>query len=152
MAKTISTWALIGLVAIFAGCGTQPTGERFMMQPMPKDCPDNQGRCEIKVGVAKCSAVPNACDLYVDYDIVRFGRGRNGPIRWDLQEPGYVFPDDGITFVAACAPSIRNCRPVANGRAFQCENMHAQEAYCKYTVKITGPTNTNPLDPWVVND
>ena len=123
-----------------------------MVQPTPKDCPDNAGRCDIKVGIVKCSSIPNACDLYVEYDIVRFGPGRNGPIRWELQEPGYVFPDDGITFVAACAQSFRNCRPIENGRAFQCQNAHSQAGYCKYTVKITGPTNTNPLDPWVVND
>src|SRR5262245_5460331 len=106
MAKKFVSWSLIVAAALLAGCAIQPSGQRFMVQQMPKDCPDSQGRCDIKVGIDRCSSVPNVCDLYVEYDIVRFGRNRGGPIQWDLQEPGYVFPSDGITFDAPCAQQI----------------------------------------------
>ena len=43
--------------------------------------------------------------------------------------------------------NIRRMRDATGRAAF-----HGAAGYCKYTVKITGPTNTNPLDPWVVND
>lgn len=152
MKKPLS-YTLIGAVIFVAGCVSTPPGERIMVNPAPKPCPDNAGRCDVKVGFDACYAFSTVCTLKVDYPIVQFAAGKNGPIRWSIADSNYTFPNDGITFVdAKCAEAIKPCQPIAGGREFQCVNPHSSKQFCKYIVKITGPIQTEPLDPWVVND
>ena len=153
MANKPLSRALIAGVIVVTGCVTPPPGERIMVNPAPKNCPDAAGRCDVKVGFDACYSFMTICTLKVDYPAVRFAAGNRGTIVWSITDPAYSFPSDGITFVEPkCAEAIKPCLPIAGGRQFQCVNPHAISDWCKYVVKITGPIQTEPLDPWVVND
>ncbi len=93
----------------------------------------------------------------------------NGVIKWvfDTEPSGYVFPDDGIKFVANPTPPpanmgctsfplpdtvFNNCKPKHGGTEFHCNKTgpHVVNACFKYDVKVEpiGAGTPIVLDPW----
>lgn len=71
-------------------------------------------------------------------------------ITWQLT-PGspYTFPNDGI--VIAGAGDEFNCHREENKQRFSCKDKHSKPGRYKYTIRVDGPENPEPLDPSIMN-
>jgi hypothetical protein len=135
---------------VLLGCATAPP-ERFAVETTSLKC-NGTNRCWVKVGIDKCGLA--SCDIYVNFGLVEVLPNVRDDASWELFAPGYQFPNDGVVFEEACRSVFTPCNREANGQKFVCKNNHppGKVQTCKYTIKLTGPLNVNPLDPFFVNE
>jgi hypothetical protein len=141
------------LCLILVGCVTPATSQsQFAAERAPLKC-TGANRCWSKVGVKNCVA---RCDVALQYDVIEILPNVKDQVSWELQDPSYEFPDNGI--VVDDGGKVFTCRPEQNRKQFICMNAHpvnppgsGVQIY-KYTINLRGPLPVNPLDPFMVND
>lgn len=91
-------------------------------------------------------------------DPLRFRQGQGAVvITWRLGADGYSFPANGITvdgelerpkgkLKSRDQDQVVDCKPVANGRQFQCIYRNSRPGTFKYTVRVL--RNGQPLAPF----
>lgn len=138
------------LCCVLAGCITVNTGE-----PMP-------------MSARKCSNT-EACQTAVSVDsfMVFWRRAAvadqtlelNGArsVTWALASAGYQFADNGIEFSLKPGgkdPSgLFDCTKSQDSMSFTCSvsEKAGKGSYYAYTLRLVGPDNPYPLDPWIKN-
>ena len=88
--------------------------------------------------------------IQVPEQTVRAGK-QVGSFRWELATPGFTFPANGIVIDGG---AFHNCRPIAQGRRFQCIRKGYQPgAQYKYDVNVNRGNQPLPtLDPIIQNE
>ena len=97
-------------------------------------------------------------------DPLRFRQGQGAVvITWRLGADGYAFPANGITvdgeldrpkgqIKSRDQNEVVDCKPVANGRQFQCLYKNSRPGAFKYTVRVLrGGQALPPFDPEITN-
>ena len=127
--------------ATLLGCATQPFdgGEKTLR------CTGQN--CDVQVAVTCSLSV--FCTASVDNDTVQVSRGNSPNITWQMMNPGYTFPSNGI--VIANGGAEFDCHVEANGRRFTCHDNHTRSGKYKYTINVSGSPAVPPLDPWIDN-
>jgi len=150
MAKTILLSIAVFCLTL-VGCATLTTNQ-VVTESAPLKC-TGANRCWSRVGVKNCVA---RCDVAIQYDVMEILPNVKGDVSWELQDPSYEFPDNGI--VVDDGGKVFSCRHEQNRKRFVCANSHPVNApgtgvqTYKYTVNLRGPLPVNPLDPFMVND
>lgn len=139
----MSAKALFSVVVLFAvplTCVSQPSSDGRTLRCTGQTC-------DLQVAVACSSGV---CVASIDKGTVQVPQGNSPNIIWQLQNPAYTFPSNGIV-IANGGTEFDNCHVEANGRRFKCHDKHTKAGRYKYTVNITGSPAVPPLDPFVDN-
>lgn len=97
-------------------------------------------------------------------DPLRFRQGKGAVvITWALSADGYSFPANGITIDGELdrpkgklkgrdQDQVVDCKPVANGRQFQCLYRNSRPGAFKYTVRVLRDGKAlPPFDPEITN-
>jgi hypothetical protein len=133
------------------GCATPSTSQVTTERAALKCTGAN--RCWAKVGVKNCTA---RCDVALQFDVIEILPNVRGDVSWELQDPSYEFPDNGI--VVDDAEGVFRCRPEQNRKVFICANAHPPNPpglgvkVYKYTINLRGALPVNAYDPFMVND
>jgi hypothetical protein len=72
-------------------------------------------------------------------------------ITWELVNRHYSFVEIKVEPNSAGQVAFSNCRDSEQGRKLKCDNNGTPGKY-KYTIKVRGPAEIEPLDPWIRND
>ncbi|HLX27165.1 MAG TPA: hypothetical protein VKV24_01600 [Casimicrobiaceae bacterium] len=123
---------------VVAGCATggfHPTGMHQICR--------GHGLCEIPVTVNACGiAVPDTIDLY---DGAK-------EIHWDIQTPGYSFPENGIVIKEDPGGSVSQLQRLSATKFKLHDDNVPQPKPISYGINVLNGSMACPQrDPWIVN-
>lgn len=92
--------------------------------------------------------------IVLQQDPMVFAKGQSGQIAWNLDpKSGYSFDGArGIQFVDNPGEEIVDCKAIANGKSFTCNNRHTKPGKYRYTINLLlDGKPVKPVDPTVNN-
>ncbi len=79
-------------------------------------------------------------------------QGRNQQLQWNIQTPGWTFPQNGIAITPGNgSDQFRDPVIAQQGTRFILLDNNSSTGQFKYTVNVTNGSQTLSLDPYIIN-